>query len=215
MTAQTEPAHRTGTAVGGIVLAALSLSLSLAVMPVLSAAQRRAGREIGSASAVADSRQGLLCTCLSAVLLAGLLANLLFGLVVGRSGSRAGHRCGRGEGRPRRVARGRLLCGSRRLPGRGDGFMRLPTGRARVAGCDVAVPLGSPIGEAGSQLGKDLGADAGDAVLGSVRVTGQPPLGFGSRVRHVRHDGGDMLHRCVGQAGDFNRILTEQRGRRT
>jgi divalent metal cation (Fe/Co/Zn/Cd) transporter len=61
--------------VGGIVLAACSL----VVMPVLSAAQRRAGREIGSASAVADSRQGLLCTCLSAVLLAGLLANLLLG----------------------------------------------------------------------------------------------------------------------------------------
>jgi predicted Co/Zn/Cd cation transporter (cation efflux family) len=59
----------------GIVLAALSL----AVMPILSAAQRRAGRELGSTSAVADSKQTLLCTYLSAVLLAGLLANLLFG----------------------------------------------------------------------------------------------------------------------------------------
>ncbi|WP_331753302.1 cation transporter (plasmid) [Streptomyces sp. NBC_00637] len=59
----------------GIVLAALSL----AVMPFLSAAQRRAGRELGSASAVADSKQTLLCTYLSAVLLAGLLANSLFG----------------------------------------------------------------------------------------------------------------------------------------
>jgi divalent metal cation (Fe/Co/Zn/Cd) transporter len=59
----------------GIVLAALSL----AVMPFLSAAQRRAGRELGSASAVADSQQTLLCTYLSAVLLAGLLANSLFG----------------------------------------------------------------------------------------------------------------------------------------
>ncbi|NBH02165.1 cation transporter [Amycolatopsis sp. SID8362] len=59
----------------GIVLAAVSL----AVMPALSAAQRRAGRELGSASAVADSRQTLLCTCLSAVLLAGLLLNALFG----------------------------------------------------------------------------------------------------------------------------------------
>jgi divalent metal cation (Fe/Co/Zn/Cd) transporter len=39
--------------VPGIVLAAFSL----AVMPFLSAAQRRAGREIGSASAVADSKQ--------------------------------------------------------------------------------------------------------------------------------------------------------------
>ncbi|GAA4457497.1 cation transporter [Phytohabitans houttuyneae] len=59
----------------GIGLAAVSL----AVMPVLSAAQRRAGRELGSASAVADSRQTLLCTYLSAVLLAGLVLNSLFG----------------------------------------------------------------------------------------------------------------------------------------
>ncbi|WKX15662.1 cation transporter [Streptomyces sp. NL15-2K] len=59
----------------GIVLAALSL----AVMPFLSAAQRRAGRELGSASAVADSQQTLLCTYLSAVLLVGLLANSLLG----------------------------------------------------------------------------------------------------------------------------------------
>ncbi|MCM1973041.1 MULTISPECIES: cation diffusion facilitator family transporter [unclassified Streptomyces] len=59
----------------GIALAALSL----AVMPFLSAAQRRAGRELGSASAVADSKQTLLCTYLSAVLLVGLLANSLFG----------------------------------------------------------------------------------------------------------------------------------------
>jgi len=43
--------------------------VSLLVMPVLSYAQRRAGREYGSASAVADSKQTLLCTYLSAVLL--------------------------------------------------------------------------------------------------------------------------------------------------
>lgn len=59
----------------GLVLAAVSL----AVMPVLSAAQRRAGRELGSASAVADSKQTLLCTYLSAVVLAGLAVNSLFG----------------------------------------------------------------------------------------------------------------------------------------
>jgi divalent metal cation (Fe/Co/Zn/Cd) transporter len=59
----------------GILLAALSLL----VMPVLSVAQRRAGRELGSASAVADSKQTLLCTYLSAVLLVGLLLNSLFG----------------------------------------------------------------------------------------------------------------------------------------
>jgi divalent metal cation (Fe/Co/Zn/Cd) transporter len=59
----------------GLILAAVSL----AVMPGLSYAQRRAGREIGSASAVADSKQTLLCTYLSAVLLVGLALNSLFG----------------------------------------------------------------------------------------------------------------------------------------
>ncbi|GGN94364.1 hypothetical protein GCM10010112_83610 [Actinoplanes lobatus] len=59
----------------GLVLAALSL----AIMPGLSYAQRRAGRELGSRSAVADSKQTLLCTYLSAVLLVGLAVNSLFG----------------------------------------------------------------------------------------------------------------------------------------
>ena len=48
-------------------------------MPLLSYAQRRTGRELGSRSAVADSKQTLLCTYLSAVLLVGLLLNSLFG----------------------------------------------------------------------------------------------------------------------------------------
>lgn len=59
----------------GIVLAAVSL----AVMPALSLAQRRAGRELGSASAVSDSKQTMLCTYLSAVVLVGLAANSLLG----------------------------------------------------------------------------------------------------------------------------------------
>ncbi|WP_030935667.1 cation transporter [Streptomyces sp. NRRL B-24720] len=59
----------------GIVIAAFSL----AVMPFLSAAQRRTGRELGSASAVADSKQTLLCTYLSAVLLLGLVLNATLG----------------------------------------------------------------------------------------------------------------------------------------
>jgi divalent metal cation (Fe/Co/Zn/Cd) transporter len=59
----------------GIALAAVSL----AIMPILSWAQRRPGRELGSLSAVADSKQTLLCTYLSAVLLVGLLLNSLFG----------------------------------------------------------------------------------------------------------------------------------------
>ena len=59
----------------GLILAALSL----VVMPFLSSAQRRAGRALGSRSAVADSKQTLLCTYLSAVLLVGLAVNSLFG----------------------------------------------------------------------------------------------------------------------------------------
>ncbi|GHF26964.1 cation transporter [Pseudolysinimonas yzui] len=59
----------------GIVLAAVSL----AVMPVLSLWERRTGTELGSASAVADSKQTLLCTYLSAALLGGLLLNALLG----------------------------------------------------------------------------------------------------------------------------------------
>ncbi|BCI54153.1 putative conserved integral membrane protein [Mycolicibacterium litorale] len=59
----------------GIALAAASLL----IMPALSLAQRRAGRELGSVSAVADSKQTLLCTYLSAVLLAGLILNSTLG----------------------------------------------------------------------------------------------------------------------------------------
>jgi len=61
--------------VAGIVIAALSLG----IMPVLSWAQRRAGRELGSRTAVADSKQTLLCTYLSAVLLVGLILNSTLG----------------------------------------------------------------------------------------------------------------------------------------
>lgn len=52
---------------------------SLVVMPFLSWAQRRTGRELGSDSVVADSKQTLLCTYLSAVLLVGLLLNATLG----------------------------------------------------------------------------------------------------------------------------------------
>jgi divalent metal cation (Fe/Co/Zn/Cd) transporter len=52
---------------------------SLVIMPALSLAKRRTGRELGSRAVVADSMQTLLCTYLSAVLLAGLLANSLLG----------------------------------------------------------------------------------------------------------------------------------------
>lgn len=59
----------------GLILAALSLL----VMPFLSWFERRTGRELGSASAVADSKQTLICSYLSAALLVGLLLNSLLG----------------------------------------------------------------------------------------------------------------------------------------
>lgn len=71
LTGATEARH----SVIGIALTATSL----VVMPLLSFAQRRAGRELRSRSAVADSKQTLLCTYLSAVVLAGLVLNSLFG----------------------------------------------------------------------------------------------------------------------------------------
>jgi divalent metal cation (Fe/Co/Zn/Cd) transporter len=52
---------------------------SLVIMPTLSWAQRRTGRELGSGSVVADSKQTLLCSYLSAVLLGGLLLNATLG----------------------------------------------------------------------------------------------------------------------------------------
>lgn len=86
----------------GLVLAAASL----VVMPVLSTAQRRAGHRLGSRSAVADSRQTMLCTYLSGVLLAGLALNSLFGwawadplaaLVIAGVAVREGRQAWRGE----------------------------------------------------------------------------------------------------------------------
>jgi divalent metal cation (Fe/Co/Zn/Cd) transporter len=66
---------RPGHSTVGIVLVAVSV----VVMPVLSWAQRRAGREFGSASAVADSKQTLLCTYLSVGVLVGLVLNAVLG----------------------------------------------------------------------------------------------------------------------------------------
>lgn len=59
----------------GIALAAASL----AIMPTVAWIQRRTGHELGSASVVANSRQTLLCSYLSAVLLVGLVANSALG----------------------------------------------------------------------------------------------------------------------------------------
>jgi len=80
---------------------------SLLVMPVLSAAQRRTGKALGSNAVVADGTQTLLCTYLSAVLLAGLLLNAtvgwfwadsVAGLVIAAVAVREGVQAWRGEG---------------------------------------------------------------------------------------------------------------------
>jgi divalent metal cation (Fe/Co/Zn/Cd) transporter len=60
-------------------LGILITAVSVVVMPILSFTERRAGRELGSATAVADSMQTLICTYLSAAVLAGLLLNSMFG----------------------------------------------------------------------------------------------------------------------------------------
>lgn len=59
----------------GIVLTVVSLI----VMPVLAREKRRVGRELGSRSVEADSRQTQACVYLSAVVLVGLVANAAFG----------------------------------------------------------------------------------------------------------------------------------------
>ena len=78
-------ANRPDASPVGIALAIASLI----VMPVLSWAQRRTGRALGSNAVVADGTQTLLCTYLSAVLLVGLVLDADPGLVLGGSCSRA------------------------------------------------------------------------------------------------------------------------------
>ena len=87
----------------GIVLTALSL----VVMPFLSWAQRRTGRALSSASVVADSKQTMLCTALSGVVLLGLVVNAALGwwwadplaaLIIATVAVREGMQAWRGEG---------------------------------------------------------------------------------------------------------------------
>jgi divalent metal cation (Fe/Co/Zn/Cd) transporter len=54
-------------------------AVSVVVMPLLVWVKRRTGRELGSATVVADSTQTMLCTYLSAIVLIGLLANAALG----------------------------------------------------------------------------------------------------------------------------------------
>jgi divalent metal cation (Fe/Co/Zn/Cd) transporter len=80
---------------------------SLLVMPLLSWAQRRTGRQLGSRAVVADGTQTLLCTYLSAVLLVGLVLNAtlgwawadpLAGLIIAGIAAREGLAAWRGDG---------------------------------------------------------------------------------------------------------------------
>ena len=61
--------------VPGIVLAAISL----AIMPLLAFGKRRTAHLMGSAVLLADSKETLLCSYLSAVLLVGLVLNATIG----------------------------------------------------------------------------------------------------------------------------------------
>ena len=68
-----------GAQAGHSALGIVITALSVVIMPFLSLAERRAGRELGSATAVADSKQTLICTYLSGAVLVGLVLNSLFG----------------------------------------------------------------------------------------------------------------------------------------
>jgi divalent metal cation (Fe/Co/Zn/Cd) transporter len=79
---------------------------SVVIMPLLVWAKRRTGRELGSATVVADSMQTMLCTYLSAVVLAGLVLNAILGwtwadpiaaLVIAAVATREGIEAWRGE----------------------------------------------------------------------------------------------------------------------
>ncbi len=80
---------------------------SLLVMPFLAWAQRRTGKSLHSTSVIADSRQTLLCTYMSAVLLVGLVLNAavgwwwadpLAGLLIAAIAVKEGREAWRGEG---------------------------------------------------------------------------------------------------------------------
>ncbi|BAL88533.1 putative cation efflux protein [Actinoplanes missouriensis 431] len=95
-------AEQPGAAPVGIAIAATSV----VVMPLLVWAKRRTGRELGSATVVADSMQTMLCTYLSAIVLAGLLLNATLGwwwadpvaaLVIAAVAAREGVQAWRGD----------------------------------------------------------------------------------------------------------------------
>jgi divalent metal cation (Fe/Co/Zn/Cd) transporter len=116
--------------------------MSLIVMPFLSWAQRRTGRDLGSNAVVADATQTLLCTYLSAVLLLGLVLNAtlgwswadpLAGLVIAAVAVREGREAWKGENccGPVEVAEGKGGCAD---SGDGDGCCAVDTTRPGTRG---------------------------------------------------------------------------------
>jgi divalent metal cation (Fe/Co/Zn/Cd) transporter len=95
--------HEAQSSIVGMILAAASL----VIMPLLSWAQRRTGRALGSNAVVADSTQTLLCAYMSGVLLVGLVLNAtlgwwwadpIAGLVIAAVAVKEGREAWRGEG---------------------------------------------------------------------------------------------------------------------
>ena len=149
----------------GLVLA----GLSLLIMPGLSYAERRAGRDLGSRSAVADSKQTLLCTYLSAVLLVGLAVNSLFGwswadpiaaLVIAAVAVKEGREAWRGDTCCTPTATFTSIVGTTES----GTTSTIPVG----GGCDCCAPVTGPaapdaddccaaaVGEQGPQRGRNL-----------------------------------------------------------
>ena len=81
--------------------------VTLATMPALAVAKRRAGERLGSSATVSESRQTMLCAYLAGALLVGLLANAALGwwwadpiaalFLAGRRGDARRARSWRGE----------------------------------------------------------------------------------------------------------------------
>jgi divalent metal cation (Fe/Co/Zn/Cd) transporter len=115
-------------------------AVSVVVMPLLVRAKRRTGRQLGSATVVADSMQTMLCTYLSAIVLVGLLLNTLLGwwwadpaaaLVIAAVAVREGVEAWRGD-----------QCDDCALPAAGSG------GCGCEPGCTDACCAGTTTGEA-------------------------------------------------------------------
>jgi divalent metal cation (Fe/Co/Zn/Cd) transporter len=116
-------------------------AVSVVVMPLLVWAKRRTGRELRSATVVADSTQTMLCTYLSAILLAGLVLNATLGwswadplaaLLIAGVAVREGVRAWRGE-----------QCDDCALPHSADGTADAAGGCSCGPGCTDGCVAGS------------------------------------------------------------------------